>query len=324
MIRQFSYVKANSVSDAVRQLSAPKAVAHAGGTDLLGCLRDNVFEAEKVVSISGIEELKGISAGPNGGLRLGALTTISEIAENAEIASRHIVLAQAAREIASPQLRNQGTIGGNICQRPRCWYFRGDFHCARKGGDICYAEEGENQFHCIFGGDPCYIVYPSDGAPALAALGAAVRIAGPGGSRLVPIDQFHVLPADNMEKENILQPNELVTDVLLPGLNGKVKSAYRKVRPRRAWDFALVSTAIVLEMDGPTVAKARIFLGGVAPVPWRAAEAEAALQGKALDEKTIAAATEAAAKGAKPLKHNAYKVDMLKGTLSEELAALAK
>jgi xanthine dehydrogenase YagS FAD-binding subunit len=323
MINQFTYVKAKSISEAVRELTAPKTFIHAGGTDLLGCLRDEVVEADKVVSISALPELKGISAGANGGLRIGALTTIAEIAAHKLIRERYAVLAQAAAEIASPQLRNQGTIGGNLCQRPRCWYFRGDFHCAKKGGDMCYAAEGENQFHCIFGGDPCYIVYPSDGAPALCALNARVRIAGPGETRTLPVDEFYRLPEQAIERENVLGRSEVVTEVLLPAPPAGLKSSYRKVRARRSWDFALASTAIALVFEGGVVQQARIFLGGVAPIPWRAQGAEAALKGKPFDEASITAAAEAAVERARPLEQNAYKVDLVKGVLIEELTALA-
>ena len=323
MIGQFSYVKAKSINEAVKQLGTPKSAIYAGGTDLLGCMRDEVFEVERVVSISGLKNLKGIAEGPNGGMRIGALTTIAEIAANPVIRERYAVLAQAAGEVTSPQLRNQGTIGGNLCQRPRCWYFRGDFECAKKGGDMCYAEEGENQFHCIFGGDPCYIVYPSDSAPALCALNAVVRIAGAGGTRTLAVDQFHKLPEVDIEKENALERNEIVTEVLLPAPAAGLKSAYRKVRARQAWDFALTSTAIALTMEGETVRQSRIFLGGVAPIPWRVKGAEDALRGKRLDEATIAAAAEAVVAGARPLEQNAYKVDLVKGTLTEELSKLA-
>src|SRR5512140_2280923 len=190
MLSKFSYKRVTSVNEAVAAAGRPGARILAGGTDLLGCLRDEVFTASTLVSLNGIKALKGISARPGGGLRIGALTTLSEVAANRQVSDSYPVLAQAAAAAASPQLRNQGTIGGNICQRPRCWYFRGDFHCLRKGGDKCYAINGENQYHCIFGGENCYIVHPSDTAPALVALGAKVRVAGPGASRLVPIGSF--------------------------------------------------------------------------------------------------------------------------------------
>src|SRR5674476_291727 len=178
MLRKFSYRRATSIQAAADAATRPGAHILAGGTDLLGCLRDGVFSADTVVSISGIKALKGIGARPGGGLRIGALTTLSEVAADRQVLSSYPVLAQAAAAAASPQLRNQGTIGGNLCQRPRCWYFRGDFHCLRKGGDICFAAAGESEFHCIFGGAPCFIVHPSDTAPALLALDARVSIAG--------------------------------------------------------------------------------------------------------------------------------------------------
>lgn len=323
MLKNFTYIRATSVNDAVRKLSSPNAYIHAGGTDLLGCLRDDVFDADTVVSISDLEELKGITKPAGGGVRIGALTTIAEIAEDSLIREKYSVLAQAANEIASPQLRNQGTIGGNICQRPRCWYYRGDFDCAKKGGDTCYAYEGENQFHCIFGGDPCFVVYPSDAAPALMSLGAKVTIAGTGGSKTISLDQFCQLPRKGIEKENVLAANEMVTEILLPPSNGSMKSAYRKVRARRVWDFALASAAIALVVDGGVVSKANIVLGGVAPIPWRAAAAEEALTGKRLDDSSISVAAKAAVKGAEPLESNGYKVDLVKGIIEEELAALA-
>ncbi len=187
MLPSFAYIRPGSKQETLDHLGSDGARLHAGGTDLLGCLRDEVFTADKVVSISGLEELEGIVRTTDGGLRIGALTTISEIAESDEVAAGFTGLAQAAQDVASPQLRNQGTLGGNLCQRPRCWYFRGEFHCTKKGGDTCYALEGENRYHAIFGGDPCYIVHPSDTAPMLVALGAAVKIAGPGGERTVAL-----------------------------------------------------------------------------------------------------------------------------------------
>jgi xanthine dehydrogenase YagS FAD-binding subunit len=158
MMRNFSYVRAGSIAEAIKALGSKGAKLHAGGTDLLGCVHDGVMPVEKVVSISGIKELKGIAARPDGGMRIGALTTIAEIAAHGGIAEKYTVLAKAAGDVASPQLRNQGTIGGNICQRPRCWYFRGEFRCARKGGEICYAVEGENQYHAVYGGGRAYSI----------------------------------------------------------------------------------------------------------------------------------------------------------------------
>ena len=321
MLPNFAYIRARSKQEALDNLASQGAYVHAGGTDLLGCARDEVFEVEKLVSISRLEELKGITHADEGGIRIGALTTISEIAASAVIRESYPGLAQAASDVASPQLRNQGTLGGNLCQRPRCWYFRGDFHCAKKGGDMCYAVEGENRYHAIFGGDPCYIVHPSDTAPMLVALGAEVRISGARGERSMALEDFFVLPDQDLERENVLQQGEIVTEVVLPAASG-VKSSYRKIRERGAWDFALVSVALAVRLSGSTVAEARVVLGGVSPAPWRSAAAEAALIGKEPTPSVAAAVAAAAVAGAQPLEQNAYKVLLAKGALMESLVAL--
>ena len=178
----FTYVRPKSLADAVGHLRSPKARIHAGGTDLMGCLRDEVFGAEKLVSIGHLDKLKGIVRTPDGGMRIGALTSIAELAASGLIQQSYPALARGAAEVGSPQLRNQGTLGGNLCQKPRCWYYRGDFVCLRKGGNRCYAYDGENQYHCILGGSVCFITHPSDTAPALVAYEAVIRVAGPRGS----------------------------------------------------------------------------------------------------------------------------------------------
>ena len=323
MLHSFAYVRPQSKQEALGQLESEGARIHAGGTDLLGCLRDEVFSADKVVSLSGLDELKGIVRTNDGGLRIGALTTISEIAASDEVARSFPGLAQAAQEVASPQLRNQGTLGGNLCQRPRCWYYRGEFDCAKKGGDMCYAVEGENRYHAIFGGDPCYIVHPSDTAPMLVALGASVNIAGArGGERKVALEEFFVLPDEELYQENILQPGEMVTEILVPPPASGQVSSYRKVRERGSWDFALASVALAVRMTGTRVDEARVVLGGVAPKPWRSTAAEAALAGKQLDAASARAAAEAAVAGAEPLEQNAYKVLLAKGAIVESLLSL--
>lgn len=321
MLPNFAYIRARSKQEALENLSAAGAHVHAGGTDLLGCARDEVFEVTRVVSISGLSELEGIVVLEDGRLRIGALTTISEIAASPLVRESYPGLAQAAGDVASPQLRNQGTLGGNLCQRPRCWYFRGDFHCAKKGGDRCYAVEGENRYHAILGGDPCYIVHPSDTAPMLVALGAEVRISGADGDRTLPLQDFFVLPDQELSQENVLRPDEIVTEVLLPPADG-VLSSYRKIRERGAWDFALVSVALAVRRTGSTIADARVVLGGVAPVPWRSEVAEQALIGKEPNATVAAEVAAAAMAGAQPLEQNAYKVLLAKGAIVESLLAL--
>jgi xanthine dehydrogenase YagS FAD-binding subunit len=226
--------------------------------------------------------------------------------------------------VASPQLRNQGTLGGNLCQKPRCWYYRGEFHCLRKGGDTCFAANGENQYHCLFGGESCFIVHPSDTAPALVALGAALRIVGPGGTRTVPVEAFHVLPSVDYRRETVLKPGEIVAEVVLPAPAPGLRSTYRKVRARASWDFALVGAAFALRLAGDVVREARVAFSGVAPVPWRAKAVEAALNGKRLNAATIGHAAAAAVKGAEPLAHNGYKVPLLRGLVEERLEAIAR
>jgi xanthine dehydrogenase YagS FAD-binding subunit len=323
MLPGFTYVRATTVADGVRQLTAPGARIHAGGTDVLGCLRDGVFTARTLVSIGRLKELRGISAVATGGLRIGALTTHGEIVADKTIAQSYRALAEASASVGSPQLRNQGTIGGNLCQRPRCWYFRGDFNCSRKGGDHCFAVGGENQYHAIFGGARCVIVHPSDPAAALLALGAKVRIAGPAASRVIPLSSFFVGPATSITKETILEKNEILTEILLPAAEPGLRSAYRKVRAREAWDFALAGMALALLMKGGTVARARVVVSGVAPVPWRLEAVEQAITGKALTADVVEAAAAAGVKGAEPLEKNAYKVPLLSGLISEALLAMA-
>jgi xanthine dehydrogenase YagS FAD-binding subunit len=323
MMPAFQYVRVRSLEEGIRHLSSGDGRLHAGGTDLLGCLRENVFTAAKVVSISDIKELEGIRE-EGGGLRIGALSTLSQVAESPLVKKLYPGLARAAMEVGSPQLRNQGTIGGNICQKPRCWYYRGDFHCIRKGGDTCFAFAGENQYHCIFGGAACYIVHPSDTAPALSALQTTVRIIGPKGSRSVPLDRFFVPPAIDPKRETVLAPEEIVTEISIPAPPPGLRSSYRKVRARRSWDFALAGVALALRFDGARVAEARVWLSGVAPVPWRSKEVEQEILGKQLDEKTIARAAAAAVKNAEPLTKNGYKVPLVKAVIEEELEAMAQ
>jgi xanthine dehydrogenase YagS FAD-binding subunit len=321
----FAYVRPKSIKEAIQHLSSDGARIHAGGTDLLGCLRDDIFGAKKLVSLSQLKELHGIRMAKGGGLRIGALSTITEVANNKMIREHYPALARAASEVASPQLRNQGTLGGNICQKPRCWYYRGEFHCLRKGGDRCYAAQGENQYHCLFGsGGICYIVHPSDTAPVLMAYEAAVQVAGPERTRRISLEKFYVLPGEDVRRETVLKPNEIVTEILLPPPVEGLRSSYRKVRARQSWDFALAGVALALRFTGDRVGKARVVLSGAAPIPWRSKEVEEAITGRRLDAETVAKASEAAVKNAEPLEENAYKIPLFRGLIEEELLAISK
>jgi len=320
MLPKFSYVHVDKIDQAVSQLGTGDAAVHAGGTDLLGCLRDGVMTSGKVVSISGLKDLTGIRETAGGGLRIGALTTITEVAENSLVGGKYPGLATAASEVASPQLRNQGTLGGNLCQKPRCWYYRGEFHCLRKGGDRCYAIAGENQFHAIFGHDNiCVITHPSDTAPVLSALGAAVQVIGPQGGRSVPVADLHVPPRINVRAETVLKQGEIITHIDIPAPPAGLYSSYRKIRARRSWDFALAGVALALVMEGNRVARSSVYLSGAAPVPWRSRGAEQALTGNTLSDAVIDKASRAAVQGAEPLRKNGYKVAMFRGVIEEEL-----
>jgi xanthine dehydrogenase YagS FAD-binding subunit len=322
MLPKFNFVRPTTINEALAVLNDRPALIHGGGTDLLGCLREGIYRPDTVVSLSAIDELGGIHRASDGGLRVGALTTIADVAADESVASTFTALSQAASEVASPQLRNQGTVGGNLCQKPRCWYYRGHFDCLRKGGEMCYAYEGENQYHCIFGGDLCYIVHPSDTAPALAALGAVCRISGPATSRSVAVEAFHVPPVEDPRRETVLDPDEILTEIVLPAPPPGLRSSYRKVRTRGAWDFALAGIALAIAFDGDTVRSSRIFLSGAAPVPWRAKGAEEAIAGATLDDDTIAKAAAATVAGAEPLSNNGYKVPLFEGLMREQLEAI--
>ena len=324
MLKKFSYVRATSVDEAIEQLRAAGGRVHAGGTDLVGCLRDGVFDAERVVSLGAVEALKGIREQSGGGLRIGALTRVAEVAASPVIAERYAALARAASEVGTPQLRNQGTLGGNICQKTRCAYYRGSFPCRRKGGARCFAEVGNNEAHAIFGGGRCYMVHPSDIAPALMALNASVVVQGPRGTRTVALDRFFVLPEVDPTRETVLEQGEIVTEVLLPPPGTGLRSSYRKVRARKSWDFALAGVALALRKDASgTVSEARAVFSGVAPAPWRSTATEGVITGQRLTEDVVRRAAEAAVAEADPMPDNFYKVDLLRGIVAQELAAMA-
>jgi len=320
MLENFSYLRAASLDEAMEQLASGDARVHAGGTDLLGCLRDDVFQTGSVVSIAGLSDLRGVRETADGGLRIGALVRVAEVASDPLVRERYPALSQAAGEVGTPQLRNQGTLGGNICQKPRCWYYRGPFDCRRKGGDQCFAVQGNSEFHAIFGGSGCHIVHPSDTAPALTALEAEVVIAGPGGTRQVAMDNFFVRPAVDPTLETVLQTGEIVTEILLPPVKSGQRSSYRKVRARRAWDFALAGVALklVTTPDG-VIEEAGVVFSGVAPVPWRSLTVQRVLVGERLTADIIRLAGEVAVESAEPMLNNAYKVPLLRGVVESEL-----
>lgn len=324
MLKSFAYVRPASLREAVEQLRDDGARVHAGGTDLLGCLRDGILDAQRVVSIGAVEGMAGIREESGGGLRIGALTRLADLARHPVVRERFSALARAAAEVGTPQLRNQGTLGGNLCQKPRCPYYRGPFPCRRKGGDRCFAARGNSEGHAILGASRCYMVHPSDTAAALTALEASVAVEGPGGSRIVPIEEFFVAPQTDPTRETVLERGEIVTAVALPAPPSGTRSVYSKVRARRSWDFALAGLALALgvSQDG-VVSAARVVFSGVAPVPWRSRAVEELITGQRLDAELARRAGEAAVEGARPMRHNGYKVELLRGLVERELAAIA-
>jgi xanthine dehydrogenase YagS FAD-binding subunit len=285
----------------------------AGGQDLLTEMKERLVEPESVVNLKGIPGIAGITYDPKSGLQIGALTTVADVATDPDVLKSFQALAQAAESVGSLQIRHMGTMGGNLCQRPRCWYYRNEqILCLKKGGDKCYAALGENKYNAILGGGPSWIVHPSDTATALVALNAIVTITGPRGSRDVPIEMFFVLPSVNVRRENILKPDEILTSIRIPVSASAQRSAYLKFREKTSMDWAMSAAAVALNVDNGKVTDARIVLGGVAPIPWRVPKAEALLKGKTPDERTFNAVAEAALEGAVALAHNGYKIPLTK------------
>jgi len=287
-------------------------------------MKDDSTRPTRIVNLKGIKGLDRIEGDARSGLRVGALVTLAALEEHPVVRKSYPALFEAAESIGSPQIRALGTVGGNLCQRPRCWYFRHEsVNCLKKGGPVCYAAAGENKYNAIFGGGPSYIVHPSDLAPALVALGATVRIAGPGGERTMELERFFTLPsAGNIRRENVLENDEIVVGVVVPAAPATTRSTYLKFKERESFDFALSSVAAVVDLDAAgAVRSARVVLGGVAPIPWRAPKAEAYLKGKKLTTETMNAAADLALDGAEPLAKNAYKVPLTKTLVRRALAA---
>ena len=320
----FSYSRPATLKEATAQLGKEhgRIALLAGGTDLLGELKDHLAAPERLVNIRNLKELQGIRAG-RGGLTIGAATLLADIAENAMIQQQVPLLAMAAGKVGTPQIRNMGTIGGNLCQRPRCWYYRNNYPCFKHGGETCFSAAGENDYHAILEGGPSFIVHPSDTAPALVALGATARIVGGSGERTVAFDKFFVTPKQDVRRENVLQPNDVLADITVPSAPAGSKAIYVKEMVREVWDFALCSVAAMVTVQNGVVQDARIVLGGVAPIPYRALKAEAAIKGKPLDEASCAAAGLAAVDGARPLAKNAYKVPLTQAVVKRALLSMA-
>ncbi|HTS59382.1 MAG TPA: xanthine dehydrogenase family protein subunit M [Terriglobales bacterium] len=313
-MRAFEYVSPHTRSQAISLLAASWGSTEvlAGGTDLLALMKDNVITTKRVVNIKDIADLRGVSSTPQG-LRVGALTTLAELGDDQNVKADYPALSEALFEAASPQIRNMATIGGNLCQRPRCWYFRNGFGLLPKdesGKELIAG--GENRYHAILGNQgAAKFVSPSTVAPILIAYGATIRLEGAKGKRELPLEKFFVIPKSGNEREHDLRPNEIVTEILIPPTGG-VKAAHYEVRQKEAFDWPLAVAAAALKMKGSNLESARIVLGYVAPVPWPSAEAEQVLVGKPVTKEVAQRAAEAALQKASPLSHNAYKVRLAK------------
>lgn len=321
-MKSFTNVNARDLKHAVSQLRQPNAVAVGGGSDLLGMVKEHLVQPDVLVNLKSVRGLDRVSA-KSGETQIGGLITLDALSREPSIRGRYTVLAEAAESVGTPQIRNAGTLAGNVSQRPWCWYFRNGFPCYKNGGKTCFSITGENQFHAIFGGGPSFIVHPSDTAPALLALDAKFRVAGPSGERMVPAAEFFALPRVDPARENVMAHDEILAAVHLPAPAANTRSTYHKVLDREAWTHAVVSVAVVLEMDQQVCRSARIVLGGVAPIPWRLPKVEALLAGKPITPELAAQAGDTALEGANPLAKNAYKVPLTKTAVRRTLLSLA-
>ena len=312
-MNRFEVITPSDLPGASRLLAQRGSIALAGGIDIIDLLKQEILEPRALVNLKGLHGIDGIQSDAAAGLRIGALVKLHQVANSAEVRERYAAIAEAAGTAATPQIRNLATVAGNLLQRPRCWYFRHpEVDCLKKGGLKCYAAEGLNRYHAILGGGPSYIVHPSNLAPALIAFGAKVRVFGPKGDHEIDLEQFFVLPQADVLRENILQPDEIITEIIVPAPPRSANSVYLEAREKQSFDWPLVSVAAIVESAANRVRKARIVMGAVAPIPWRAPEAEKVLAGAMLDSTVAAHAADVALNGAKPLADNGYKVPIAK------------
>jgi len=324
-MRPFEYLSPNSRSQAIGLLGVAWGNTEilAGGTDLLALMKDDVVVPKRLINIKDIKDLHGVSSSAQG-LRIGALTTLGDLADDVTVKKNYPALADAVLEAASPQIRNLATLGGNLCQRPRCWYFRNGLGLLPKdesGKEL--VQEGENRYHAILGNEgPAKFVSPSTLVPILIAYGAKIRLEGPKGKRELPLEKFYVTPKSESEREHDLRPNEIVTEVTIPSA-AEVKAAHYEIRQKEVFDWPLAVASVALKMRGSNVESARVVLGYVAPVPWPSPEAERVLAGNPVSKDTAQKAADAALANAKPLSHNAYKVKLARVAVARAIMKAA-
>ena len=312
-MNRFEVITPSDLPSASRLLAQRGNVALAGGVDTVDLLKQEIIQPRALINLKGLTGMDAIQSDGAAGLRIGALARLHQVANSADIRARFSAIAEAAETAATPQIRNLATVGGNLLQRPRCWYFRNpEVDCLKKGGLKCYAAEGLNRYHAILGGGPSYIVHPSNLAPALIAFGAKASVFGPKGAYEIDLEHFFLLPRTDVIRENILQPGEIVTEIIVPIPHPNTSSVYLEAREKQSFDWPLVSVAAVMETEGHRVREARIVMGAVGPIPWRVPEAEHVLAGATIDSAVAASAADLALKNAKPLADNAYKVPIAK------------
>jgi len=318
-VTPFTYHRATSRDDAAERLAGDRAVPMGGGTDLLVAIDEGVERPAQVVDLRGIAGASDIAVQPDGALRMGGAARVHDVAQHPAVLERWAALAQACESVGTPTLRQMGTMGGNLCQRPRCWYFRRGISCFKSGGDACPAVDGENQYLAIVNGGPCHAVHPSDPAVALMALDATVEISGAGATRTVAMDDFFVLPSERADRETVVQPGEFVSAIVVPAASAGGVQHYHKLMQREAWDFALASIAAVRLPSGVV----RMVMGGVAPAPWRVnSSVEEDVASGGLDDDSISALAERALYDAVPMSKNGYKVEQAAALLRQAMREL--
>src|SRR5712691_5537481 len=325
-MRPFEFVEPTTLEEVIGllQTGGQQARLIAGGSDLLGELKDDVAHYERLVSLVHIQGAQDLHQDETG-LRLGALVTIAHLEHEPRLQGPYSILAEAARGVATPEIRRQGTLGGNLCQRPRCLYYRSALTpCLKKGGTDCPAVAGPYQdYLSIMGGPDCFSVHASDLAPPLIVLGGHVVLAGTTGERTLPLEQFFAGPERDVQRENVLANDEVLTAVTLPPLEPSWRGTYLKARERTAGDFPLVSAAVGYALDTGVIQHVRVVLGGVAPIPWRSPQAEAVLTGQSPSLELAARAAEAALAAAQPRRHNAFKLDIARALIARAIMAVA-
>ena len=325
-MQEFEYASPTTKAQAVALLSQTRGETEvlAGGTDLLSLMKDFIVTPKRVVSLKAIPELKGLTFSAAGGLRIGAMTTFQELLDSPTVRRNYRSIWQAVEGVTSPQIRSVGTAGGDLCQRPRCWYYRAGFGLlAKDEGGKALVPDGDNRYHAIFGNEgPAYFVSASSLGPALISLAAKVKVFGPKGERTLTAEEFFTTPKSDADREYVLGSQEIVTDILVPAATG-IRNATYEVRQKEALDWPLAAASVAFKLNGKNVEAARITLGHVAPVPWRSKAAEQAISGKAVTEETAAAAAEAAVTAAKPLSRNSYKVQLARVAVKRAILAAA-